>query len=254
MRWLPTGGSGGSGTPATTVTGPDAFGAAPVVGVSLLYARADHDHGLPANPAPGVATTVTGPDAFGAAAAVGVSLLYARADHDHGLPANPAPSPATTVTGPDAYGAAAVVGTSLLYARADHDHGLPAAPAANISRDVNGVSANVSLPATTTTTVNTTASLSTGTWLIIWACSIIIGATAPSAAISGAIAVGTATATFAPTSNLPGVQPPANSTEELMCMSVATITVAGTINLQVFNGGAAAQNANAREYVAIKLA
>ena len=33
--------------PATTVTGPDAFGAAAVVGTSALYARADHDHGLP---------------------------------------------------------------------------------------------------------------------------------------------------------------------------------------------------------------
>lgn len=41
---------GGSGTPATSVTGPDAFGAAAVVGVSTNYARQDHDHGLPAAP------------------------------------------------------------------------------------------------------------------------------------------------------------------------------------------------------------
>ena len=33
-------------SPATTVTGPDAFGAAAVVGASALYAREDHDHGL----------------------------------------------------------------------------------------------------------------------------------------------------------------------------------------------------------------
>ncbi len=36
-----------SGTPASTVTGPDAFGASAVVGTSTLYAREDHDHGLP---------------------------------------------------------------------------------------------------------------------------------------------------------------------------------------------------------------
>lgn len=38
---------------------------------------------------PGPATTVTGPDAFGAAAVVGTGTTYARNDHDHGLPANP---------------------------------------------------------------------------------------------------------------------------------------------------------------------
>ena len=32
---------------------------------------------------------MTGPDAFGAAAALGASALYARADHDHGLPSLP---------------------------------------------------------------------------------------------------------------------------------------------------------------------
>ena len=74
------------------------------------------------------ATTVTGPDAFGAPAAVGTGTHYARNDHDHGLPGNPAPDPATTVTGPDAYGAPADVGTSPNYALEDHDHGLPAAP------------------------------------------------------------------------------------------------------------------------------
>jgi Type VI secretion system/phage-baseplate injector OB domain len=40
--------------PATTVTGPDAFGASAVVGTSTNYARQDHDHGLPTliTPAP----------------------------------------------------------------------------------------------------------------------------------------------------------------------------------------------------------
>ena len=86
-------------TPATTVTGPDAYGAAAVVGASTEYARADHDHGLPAAPASNTpATTVTGPDAYGATAVVGVSTEYARADHDHGLPAAPADIPLSTVT------------------------------------------------------------------------------------------------------------------------------------------------------------
>jgi hypothetical protein len=47
-----TGPAGAPQTPATTVTGPDAFGAAAVVGTSALYARQDHDHGLPAAPLP----------------------------------------------------------------------------------------------------------------------------------------------------------------------------------------------------------
>ena len=38
-------------SPSTTVTGPDAFGAAAVVGVGTTYSRADHNHGLPAAPA-----------------------------------------------------------------------------------------------------------------------------------------------------------------------------------------------------------
>jgi hypothetical protein len=46
--WVPT--SIAVPVPATTVTGPDAFGASAVVGMSALYARQDHDHGLPANP------------------------------------------------------------------------------------------------------------------------------------------------------------------------------------------------------------
>ncbi len=40
-------------SPASTVTGPDAFGDPAVVGTSLLYARQDHNHGLPAAPASG---------------------------------------------------------------------------------------------------------------------------------------------------------------------------------------------------------
>jgi hypothetical protein len=43
------GGSSGGAAPATTVTGPDAFGDPAVVGTGLSYARDDHDHGLPAS-------------------------------------------------------------------------------------------------------------------------------------------------------------------------------------------------------------
>ena len=42
--------------------------------------------------APSAGTTVTGPDSYGSPSAVGSSLSYARADHDHGLPAAPSPS------------------------------------------------------------------------------------------------------------------------------------------------------------------
>ena len=52
---LPTGAvlypsSGGGLSPATTVTGPDAYSAPAIVGTSLLYARQDHDHGLRRRP------------------------------------------------------------------------------------------------------------------------------------------------------------------------------------------------------------
>ena len=106
--------AGGGASPATTVTGPDAYGASAVVGTGTTYARSDHDHGLPAAPAvPAPSTTVTGPDAYGASAVVGTGTTYARSDHDHGLPAAVAvPAAATTVTGPDAYGASASAGST----------------------------------------------------------------------------------------------------------------------------------------------
>ena len=94
----------------------------------MLYARQDQSR-TPIRIHDGPATTVTGPDAYGASAVVGTSAKFARQDHDHGLPgASGGVSPATIVTGPDTFGASAVVGSSLLYARQDHDHGLPSAP------------------------------------------------------------------------------------------------------------------------------
>ena len=96
MGYSPGGGGGSEPSPATTVTGPDAYGASAVVGTGTTYARSDHDHGLPAAPAvPAAATTVTGPDAYGASAVVGTGTTYARSDHDHGLPANPVTSAAS---------------------------------------------------------------------------------------------------------------------------------------------------------------
>ena len=143
-----------------------------------------------------LATTVVGPDAFGAPAAVGTSTSAARADHDHGLPAAPAvPAAATTVVGPDAYGAAAAVGTSTAYARADHDHGLPAAPSPTLSQ-VNGrLAANVSVAALTTTVVLTSASLATGTWLVSFSTEITNGGAAAGKADITTV-LGTAVGTF----------------------------------------------------------
>lgn len=44
--------------PATTVVGPDAYGAAAVVGTSALYARGDHNHGLPAAPSAALTNSI----------------------------------------------------------------------------------------------------------------------------------------------------------------------------------------------------
>jgi hypothetical protein len=80
----------------------------------------------------GPATGVIGPDAFGAGSSVGNSTLFARGDHDHGLPPAPVvPTASTTVAGPPAFGAASAAGSSLNWSRGDHVHGLPAAPAAS---------------------------------------------------------------------------------------------------------------------------
>jgi len=46
-------GSGGSGTPASTVTDETSFGVVPAVGTDTKYARQDHTHGTPENPLPG---------------------------------------------------------------------------------------------------------------------------------------------------------------------------------------------------------
>jgi hypothetical protein len=63
---------------------------------------------------PGPATTVTGPDAFGAAAVVGTGTLYARNDHDHGLPAAPSSAGGLGVYGDGSDGTVTWDGTTTI--------------------------------------------------------------------------------------------------------------------------------------------
>ena len=128
--WNLVAASGAGGIPATSVTGPDVYGASPVVGTGTEFARQDHDHGLPAAPAdlPLAGGTMTGPIAMGSHKITGLANGSAPQDAAAYGQLPSVPSPASSVTGPDAYGAAAVVGSSSAYARQDHDHGLPAPP------------------------------------------------------------------------------------------------------------------------------
>ncbi len=59
LTYMENGIAGAYLTAASTVTGPDAFGAASAVGTSTEYARADHDHGLPSAPSGGSTTIGT---------------------------------------------------------------------------------------------------------------------------------------------------------------------------------------------------
>jgi hypothetical protein len=70
---------GGGALLATTVTGPDIFGAAAVVGSGTNCARNDHDHGLPAAPSSALtydaATLLTGSVGLGHAGAI-TPIMY----------------------------------------------------------------------------------------------------------------------------------------------------------------------------------
>ena len=123
------GSSGGGSGNATSIQSVAVDATPPTDGQVLVYVAAHTDYEAASTPAGTPATAVTGPDAFGASAVIGVGTNYARQDHNHGLPANPAPAVATTVAGPAAYGDSPVIGTGVHYARNDHDHGLPSAPA-----------------------------------------------------------------------------------------------------------------------------
>jgi hypothetical protein len=171
---------------ATTVTGPDLFGAVAVVGTGTSYARNDHDHGLPAATAP--ATTVTGPDLFGAVAVVGTGTTYSRADHNHGLPAAgnsvgtitgdlttpAASSPAQSVAGTLAsvgtagtYGSSSLIPVITTDAKGRVTAVTTASPSAGALTYVESyITANVSLTAATAIYNITSVSLAAGTWLV----------------------------------------------------------------------------------------
>ena len=123
---------------------------------------------------PAAATTVTGPDAFGAAAAVGTATTeFALADHGHGLPAAPSDVPLSTVTTAGdlivATGAGAVtrlgVGTAsqALLGGTTPTWGTP--PAGALTYAESYITANVSVAAATMVAV-TSLSLAAGTWLV----------------------------------------------------------------------------------------
>ena len=116
--------NGGTWDGAPTADEKAALDAAPTALTALNPVASVAD--LP-GPAPAPATTVTGPDAFGASAVVGTGTTYARADHDHGLPAAPAvPSAGTSSDiGVEYLGVAAAAGATGKYADAGHVHKLP---------------------------------------------------------------------------------------------------------------------------------
>lgn len=75
---------------------PTAPTASPATNTTQVATTAYADAALGAGGVP-VATTVTGPDAFGASAVVGTGGHYSPSNHDHGLPANPVTAGLTAV-------------------------------------------------------------------------------------------------------------------------------------------------------------
>jgi hypothetical protein len=116
-----------AGTPASSVTGPDAFGASAVVGTSTNYARQDHNHGLPAAPAdlPLAGGTMTGAIAMGTNKITG---LGSGSDAQDAAAYGQLPAAGSSVTGPDSFGASPTAGSATTWSKSDHDHGLPANP------------------------------------------------------------------------------------------------------------------------------
>ena len=106
--------SGGSGTPATTVTDETVYGVAKAVGTLTSYAREDHTHGSGA-----LSSTAATTSALGDAAAVGTATAPARSDHKHGRESFGA------VTANTVFSAASSSGSATTPSRSDHVHGLP---------------------------------------------------------------------------------------------------------------------------------
>jgi|ERR1035438_208944 hypothetical protein len=157
-------------TPATSVTGPDTFGAAAVVGTSLLYARMDHDHGLPSVASLATAASVTSEAATRATADTNEATTRAgadtaeattRASADTTLTTNLA-NEATTRASADAALSAAIVALEVYPAH---------------TNSAGMLSSSVTLPASVLSTfIMDTASLGAGTWLLTWQISMITSA------------------------------------------------------------------------------
>ncbi len=169
-------------------------------------------------------------------------------------------SPATTVTGPDAFGAAAVVGTSALYAREDHDHGLPAAPSPALTVNTT-TAASVAVPLNVATTIVTSPSLPTGTYLLFADIQFsFVAAPSVVATLLLQLVAGTATMTIPDGVTYlaqyePIGTPPSNAIT-LSKMFAITITVAGTVslNLTSYNEAGTASPAGNGGIVAVKIA
>ncbi len=186
---------------------------------------------------PAPATTVTGPDAFGAAAVVGTGTEYARIDHDHGLPAAPADIPLSTVTTAGdlivGTGASAVtrlpVGTAgqVLLGGATPTWG--AAPAGALSYYSGSASAATSVPASTWTTVLTSPSVAAGYYLATLAVQWY-----PSAALSAAasLALNAVPGTFEGIATYDLVSG-LNSNSRYSLTGVIYLSTSGTISLQM---------------------
>ena len=246
-----------AGTPATTVTGPDAFGATAIVGTSTLYAREDHDHGLPAAPAvPAPATTVTGPDTFGAAAVVGTGTTYARVDHDHGLPAAPADIPLSTVTAAGDLIVGSGAGTvSRLGIGANGDVLTVAAGALSYSAPVATLATytaslgSIAVPGTDVATTLATFTLPVGTFLLNASLGVYSSATTTTTySITMAGVVGTAVGSYAPVTTgqfaQASLRDGAVSGEVIMLSGsqIITITTGGTFLIQALSNGAVTTN------------
>ncbi|MGH2512351.1 MAG: hypothetical protein ACRDGQ_06665 [Candidatus Limnocylindrales bacterium] len=109
-------GSPGGAVAASSVVGPDAFGASATAGIASTYSRGDHDHGLPA----GFDATVPVTQALGDVASTGTAPVIAHRDHRHGMPA-------LSVATPLVESGTGAPGSGVTPSRDDHVHPAPTA-------------------------------------------------------------------------------------------------------------------------------
>lgn len=235
---------------------------------------------------PAAATTVTGPDAYGATAAVGaVTTEFALADHNHGLPAAPADVPLSggTMTGelvvPDlsvsgitgATAASRYVGattsgapTTGTFAVGDFvidqtgkvwvctTAGTPGTWTGVGGSSLSVLSAalgGVSIPGTDVATTVASFTVAVGTYLLNASCgfySTVATTSLYQIALQGV--VGTATASYAPASTglfgQVALRNGAAANEYVVASGsqVITVTVAGTFLIQALSNGAVSTN------------